>query len=550
MLNLEDALRDKRILIIDDLVDARSSLKKMVTMLGANIIDTAADGRDASELIAEHNYDIIFSDYNLETGKDGQQILEEARYTNRVKASALFIMVTGENAVDMVMGALEYEPDNYITKPYTLSMLRDRLIRILSIKNELSAINAAIDAKDANLAIKLAEQKLKESPKFIMPLTRILGRLYLQQKNYPAALEAYERLLKKRSVSWAHLGQAICFFYLGRTQQSLALIEQAIKQHPMYVQCYDWHAKMLLEQNRPIKAQQQLQKAIDLSPKAVLRQIEFGQVALLNKDYLAAEKAYDQAVKLGRFSCYKNSTSYLKYAESAQQILTNPDELSQRKQQQLADKSLRLIDEVKQDYHERNDVLFDASLIEHKTYIALHKDEQAQQALERAEGYLQALIDPDIERQFLMAEVLIDSGQAVKAQNIINRMLKDGLNTDTHQLRLAKISAHINPAEIQSYINQLNSQGIELYSQQNFVDAVNIFDQAVSYQEATTSVLMNALQTKISYIETQGNNINYLKDCYEYLHRIGKISEDDKRFQRFTTLKNTFNKLWQQAKVV
>ena len=39
-------------------------------------------------------------------------------------------MVTGENAMDMVMGALEYEPDNYITKPYTLSMLRDRMQRI------------------------------------------------------------------------------------------------------------------------------------------------------------------------------------------------------------------------------------------------------------------------------------------------------------------------------------------------------------------------------------------------------------------------------------
>lgn len=115
MQSLEDALRDKRILIIDDLVDARSALKKMMTLLGANIIDTANDGRQASELITEHHYDIILSDYNLESGKDGQQILEEARYSNRLKASSLFIMVTGENAIEMVMGALEYEPDNYIT---------------------------------------------------------------------------------------------------------------------------------------------------------------------------------------------------------------------------------------------------------------------------------------------------------------------------------------------------------------------------------------------------------------------------------------------------
>lgn len=550
MLNIESALRDRRILIIDDLVDARSSLKKMVSMLGANVIDTAADGREASELIAENNYDIIFSDYNLETGKDGQQVLEEARYTNRVKASALFIMVTGENAIDMVMGALEYEPDNYINKPYTLSMLRDRLIRILTIKNELSAINAAIDAKNTNLAIQLAQQKLKENPKFLMPITRILGRLYSQQGNYPAALTVYENLLKQRSVSWARLGQAICYFHLGKAQQALVLIEQALEKHPMYVQCYDWQAKILTSLNKPTKAQNQLKKAVELSPKAVLRQMELGEIARLNQDYTVAEKAYDQAIKLGRFSCYKNANSYLKYAESAQQLLANPQEISPRKQQQLAEKSLRLLDEVKQDYDKRNDVLFDASLLEHATYTTLNNTALAQQALERAEGYLQAIIDPDLERQLKMAEILASNNQAVKAQNIINQILKTHQDTSTFKSRLDKVSAQINPTEIQTFINKLNSEGIEFYSKQQLADAIKVFDQAVSYQEATASVLMNAMQTKISYMEKHGNNIDYLKDCYNYLQRIGNIPEGDNRFQRFTTLKNTFNKLWQQAKVV
>ena len=69
MINLEHALQDKRILIVDDLVEARSSLKKMLTLLGAQHLDTATDGREAMDFIMEKDYDIVFSDYSLGKGK-------------------------------------------------------------------------------------------------------------------------------------------------------------------------------------------------------------------------------------------------------------------------------------------------------------------------------------------------------------------------------------------------------------------------------------------------------------------------------------------------
>ena len=71
MINLEHALQDKRILIVDDLVEARSSMKKMLTILGAQTMDTATDGREAMDFILEKDYDIVLSDYNLGKGKDG-----------------------------------------------------------------------------------------------------------------------------------------------------------------------------------------------------------------------------------------------------------------------------------------------------------------------------------------------------------------------------------------------------------------------------------------------------------------------------------------------
>ena len=145
MINLEQALAGKRILIVDDLVEARSSLKKMANILGGDKIDAATDGIEAMNLIHRNDYDIVLSDYNLGRTKDGQQVLEEARFTNRLPATSLFIVITGENAMDMVMGALEYDPDGYITKPYTLNMLKERLIRIITVKEKLRPANEAID---------------------------------------------------------------------------------------------------------------------------------------------------------------------------------------------------------------------------------------------------------------------------------------------------------------------------------------------------------------------------------------------------------------------
>ena len=339
MINLELALKEKRILVVDDLVEARSALKKMITILGATQIDTATDGREAMEFIMEREYDIVLSDYNLGKGKDGQQILEEARYCNRLRSTALFILVTGENAVEMVMGALEYEPDNYITKPFTLNMLRERLTRILTTKLALLEVDTAIDLGENDRAIDLANAVLDNNPKLLIPVTRILGKLYIRQKRYNEAIKVYSELLNKRSVSWARLGQAICMHFLGDSRSALALLKQTLTAHPMYVQCYDWTATILLSLGDAKGAQKQLEKAVEISPKAVLRQMELGKLAYSNGDFPVAEAAFEQAIKLGRHSCYKNSRNYLQFAHTVRHEL-KPGEQS-REQRARVEKPLR-----------------------------------------------------------------------------------------------------------------------------------------------------------------------------------------------------------------
>ena len=547
MLNLEQVLQDKRVLIIDDLVQARSSLKKMITLLGATNIDTATDGREASQRIMERDYDLVLSDYNLGKGKDGQQVLEEARYCNRLKSTALFILVTGENAVDMVMGALEYEPDNYITKPFTLNMLRERLIRILATKQEILPIDLAIDAGNHDEAIGMATKMLAEKPRLLIPLTRLLGKLYLRQKRYQEALQAYQQLLEKRPVAWARMGQAVCMHLLGDSRSALALLQQTLQAHPMYVQCHDWCATILLSMGDPLKAQQELQKAVAISPKAVLRQMELGRIAYDNGDFPVAEAAFEQAIRLGRYSCYKTSANYLQFVAAVRQSLTNSNaQANSRELRQLSDKAFKAIEELRQDYAGEDDIMFATCITEGKTWQVLGDEENCLLAAQRAEEVLQRLKKPTLDQQLQMTEAYIDTNQHVKAKNLLQQLKDNGVDESALQ-QINALEENLNKMVIRDHTAALNTRGVSCYEKKDFASAVAAFDEAAAYEEAGISVLLNAIQAKISLIETTQMDIGQLKDCYRYFQRIGKVGETDERFERYERLKNTFLRLKRAA---
>ena len=543
MINLEKALAGRRILIVDDLVEARSSLKKMATILGGDNIDVATDGNEAMNLIHEHEYDIVLSDYNLGRTKDGQQILEEARFTDRLRTTSLFIVITGENAIDMVMGALEYDPDGYITKPYTLNMLKERLIRIISIKEELRKVNKAIDLQKYDLAIKCCLEVLEKNARLRLPASRILGQLLLREKQFQQGLRIYSQLLNERSVSWAKLGQAICIFKLGDPNSALALLNRALVDHPLYVQCYDWVAKILLTQNKPLEAQTALEKAIVISPKAVLRQMELGRIAFENNDMATAEPAFKYSVRLGRYSCHKTVKNYLQFARSAQSLLSNSKD---RKTQNKANEVFRALGEIKQDYSDDQDALFEASIVESKTHLNMQNIDEAKRSANEAEQLLASLEDPNMDYKLQMIESFIETDQSVKAQKMINE-LKSCELSDKQKILLNRLDNELNGEALKRHTTSLNDEGVGHYERGELEEAIIAFNQATHYEQAGISVLLNSIQAQISLMERDSPDKNILKNVRSLLIRIGEIAKDDDRFARYARLRKTYDRLCRAA---
>ena len=99
----------------------------MLSSFGAYHVDMASSSEEAMDKCRFNFYDIILCDFNLGQGKNGQQILEALKVSKRIKHVHLFIMITAETAKDVVLGAREYQPDAYIAKPITRTVLETRL---------------------------------------------------------------------------------------------------------------------------------------------------------------------------------------------------------------------------------------------------------------------------------------------------------------------------------------------------------------------------------------------------------------------------------------
>lgn len=310
----------KKALLIEDMAEARIMQRKMLTDFGFTSIDIAMKAETAIELLRNKSFDVILSDYNLGNGKDGQQLLEEVRHSKLIPNTATYLMVTAETSIEMVMGAIEYQPDGYITKPFSQAVLQRRLSKLLETKERLYKVNVALDANNFEEAIITAKQVMEKYPSLIGKCERIIGESLLEIKEYKKALSLFKKTLKSRKMPWALFGKAKSYFLMGELDKAEQNFRQLMLDNRFFVSAYDWLAKIQVIQEKYEEAQATLIEAIGRSPKNILRQMELGNISLSLNDSTTAEMSFRRAVFLAKYSCYNTADVYLKHLESLARI--------------------------------------------------------------------------------------------------------------------------------------------------------------------------------------------------------------------------------------
>ncbi len=132
--------RARLILVVDDDPRICRLLSRYLTREGYEV-ETAVDGRQMEQSLADRAFDMVILDLNLPGGEDGLSLARRLRASSEVS----IIMLTGkDDPVDKVVG-LEIGADDYVTKPFER---RELLARIRSVLRRSGARAGASGTED------------------------------------------------------------------------------------------------------------------------------------------------------------------------------------------------------------------------------------------------------------------------------------------------------------------------------------------------------------------------------------------------------------------
>lgn len=516
-------LENRSYLVVDDFGDMRSMIKNMLTASGVKDITLAINGAEAVNCIEKKRFDVILCDYNLGAGKDGQQVLEEAKHRRLIGLGCIFVMVTAESTRDMVMGAVEYEPDSYLTKPFNKDLLKTRIEKLIAKKQELLPVEQAVSKHDYALAVKILDEKIALKPATINELKKIKGEICLTNGMIDQARQVYEEVISVRDLPWARLGLGKILFMEKAYNEALAQFQSLTEQHPNYIAAYDWLAKCYKSLNQLDKAQQTLQDAVEISPKAILRQQMLGEVALLNQDDGIAEAAFTKAVKHGRHSVYKHPSNHANLAKVSART-------------QSGDIGLKVLRDMKREFHKEPKADLYMATAESVIHEKMGNTEAAKASLDRAAEIYESLDEnTSSDCSLELAKTYKTLEMEEKSVELLKRVVLNNHTDDSliDEIKQTVASMEIEEAALGSIdamreeVASLNKQGVELARNGKLAEAISLLKQTSERMPANKVVNLNTALVLLMDMERDNFSVNNVDEINVYLERVARAEPNN-----------------------
>ena len=118
-----------RVLVVDDQNSVRQMTRITLQEIGIRHVHEAEHGRAAMETASSQPIDLILSDYNMPE-MDGLGLLRAVR-GHPVVRKVPFILLTGRGDKELVVKAAQAGVNNYLVKPFTAAILRQKIEQVL-----------------------------------------------------------------------------------------------------------------------------------------------------------------------------------------------------------------------------------------------------------------------------------------------------------------------------------------------------------------------------------------------------------------------------------
>jgi CheY-like chemotaxis protein len=509
---------EKHCLVIDDFAGIRRLLRESLRSLGVKNVDQASNGSEAIGLIARARYDIILCDYNLNEGKNGQQVLEEARSKNFLLPSCIFIIVSAEKNVESVIGLAEHQPDAYLIKPITEGTLVTRLNRIWQKKQCFKPIDQAFADKDWLVAAAACETAIDKDPTHELELLRMKAQLQLKAGESGQARETYERILQDHDCHWAKVGIAKIRMQDGDYESARLTFQQVVAENRYYIEAYDQLAAVYQQLGQGEEARNVLERASKMSPNSVSRQKALGEVALRLGNVELAEKAFRKCISVGEHSINKTPEAYLGLARVCG-IKNEPKE------------ALAMLATAQKEFTSGIGgfrAMTIKGLVLQESGDHRHAREVGQEIVEAMETTAER---PDAHTCIDMASLLFATGYKDAAVDLLCHVTKnnddDKWLLDDVQKLFDKVSMGDEGSVLilasRKEASDTMNQGVLLWKTGKVEEAAEWMRKARATLPYNLRILINSAQILISHLQSDGPNAAIAGEASDVLHSIDKL---------------------------
>ncbi|MEJ2455184.1 MAG: response regulator [Candidatus Thiodiazotropha sp.] len=521
-------LEGKAYLVVDDFGDMRSMMRNLLTSCGGKDVTLAANGTEALSKMQTRRFDVVLCDYNLGSGKDGQQVLEEARHRNLIGLGCVFLMVTAENAREMVMGAVEYEPDSYLTKPFNKELLKTRLEKLIARKADLLPVEQALDRHDHAAAVAILDRMIAEKSANSSDLRKLKGEILLNAGEIAGARKVYESALAIRDMPWARFGLGKTFYNDKQYEEARDIFQALIDDHKTYTAAYDWLARCCKALDQLPEAQAALQAAAEISPKAVRRQQLLGEIALQNQDNDTALAAFGNAVKHGRHSVYKHPSAYANLAKVTASV-------------KQGDAGLKILRDMKREFVRNPHADLYLATAESEIHEGMGNSDASKASMERAAMIYEELdhhshTDCSLEmakayKRMGMEEKAVDLMQSAAFNNHTDDELLDEIKSTMRAMGL-KQETLSSIDEIRKEVAALNNRGVELARNGKLEEAIELLETTAERMPGNRVVNLNTALVLLLEAENSAFTQEASARIDRYLQRVEAIEPDNRTLKK------------------
>ena len=118
-----------RFLVVDDSPTMRRILCNTLNEIGYDDLDEAEDGAQALEKLTSDQFDFLITDWNM-PNMNGLELTKTVRKDANLGEMPI-LMVTTRGMKDDVLAAMQAKVSNYVVKPFTAEILRQKIDMVL-----------------------------------------------------------------------------------------------------------------------------------------------------------------------------------------------------------------------------------------------------------------------------------------------------------------------------------------------------------------------------------------------------------------------------------